>query len=245
MVSGPLASGATLRDRGSFRGIIVSATVVLWMIAVVLLSLGADTRAMSIAVIPPEESDVTVVTGPSTTSGPTTTTTTLPSAATTIPPGCPVPQEASVVFVGTVTDIDVATATFAITQVRYGTLENVVVGANVNVRYGADVKYLDVDETYLVAALIDPASLTLSSTVRDTPELFGGAAVVSAIEQGRCPDLEDAVRTLYPDGSSIDSGVFTPLFDSTWRIVVAIVVPAILGFVLLLALVWIKRGTQK
>ena len=64
MVSGPLASGATLRDRGSFRGIIVSATVVLWMIAVVLLSLGADTRAMSIAVIPPEESDVTVVTGP-------------------------------------------------------------------------------------------------------------------------------------------------------------------------------------
>ena len=211
----------------------------------VIAALGSSAYAGSYSVVPPEESDVTIVTAAPTTSGPSTTTTTLPSAATTIPPGCPVPQEASVVFVGTVSAKDVSTVTYVVDQVRYGTLENVVPGATVNVRYGADVKYLDNDTMYLVAALIDPASLTLSSTVRDTPELFGGAAVASAIEQGRCPDLEDAVRTLLPDGSSIDSGVFTPFFEIPWRIVVAIVVPAILGFVLLLALVWTKRGMQQ
>jgi hypothetical protein len=101
-------------------------------------------------------------------------------------------------------------------QVRYGTLETVVVGAPVGVRYGSDVKYLDVGEQYLVAAVIDPASLQLSSTVRDNPDMFGGAAVAGAVEQGRCPNLEEAIRTLWPDGSSIESGVLTPVFRQ-WR----------------------------
>jgi hypothetical protein len=211
------------------------------LISAVVLAMPQVSRA----VIPPDDSTVTVVTVAPTTSGPSTTTTTLPSAATTIAPGCPVPQEASVVFVGTVSDVDVSTATFVVDQVRYGTLESVVVGATVGVRYGADVKYLEKDTQYLVGAVIDPASLTLSSTVRDTPVLFGGAAVAAAIEQGRCPDLEAAVRTLLPNGSSIESGVLTPFFDSGWRIMIALILPAILGLVLLLALVWIKRGTQQ
>jgi hypothetical protein len=186
-----------------------------------------------------------VVTAAPTTTNSTTTSTTLPSAATTIPPGCPVPQEASVVFLGTATANDVSTVSFVVDQVRYGTLETVVDGGTVSVRYGADVKYVNVGDQYLVAAVIDPASLQLSSTVRDNPDMFGGAAVAGAIEQGRCPNLEEAVRTLWPDGSSLESGVFTPFLESGGSIAIAIVVPAILGFVLLLALVWIKRGMQK
>jgi hypothetical protein len=198
------------------------------------------------AIVPTDDDDsVTVVTTDPRAAGDTTTTSTLPSAATTIPPGCPFPQEASVVFVGTVSLIDVATATFVVDQVRYGTLDTVVVGSSVGVRYGSDVKYLSVGEQYLVGAVIDPASLTLSSTVRDSAELFGGAAVAGAVEQGRCPDLEQAVRTLFPDGSSIESGVLTPFFDNVGRIAIALIFPAILGFVLLLALVWFKRGMQK
>lgn len=195
------------------------------------------------AAIPTEDS-VSVVTATPTTTGSTTTSTTLPSAATTIPPGCPVPQEASVVFLGTATASDVSTVSFVVDQVRYGTLDTVVAGGTVSVRYGSDVKYVNVGDQYLVAAVIDPASLQLSSTVRDNPDMFGGAAVAGAIEQGRCPNLEEAVRTLWPDGSSLESGVFTPLLESGGRIAIAIIVPAILGFVLLLALVWIKRGMQ-
>jgi hypothetical protein len=197
------------------------------------------------AAIPTEDSVSVVTNAPTTTNNSTTTSTTLPSAATTIAPGCPVPQEASVVFLGTVSDSDVSTVTFTVDQVRYGTLETVVVGAPVGVRYGSDVKYLDVGEQYLVAAVIDPASLQLSSTVRDNPDMFGGAAVAGAVEQGRCPNLEEAIRTLWPDGSSIESGVLTPFLDSGGRIAIAIILPAILGFVLLLALVWVKRGMQK
>jgi len=201
---------------------------------------------VSQALIPPEDPDISVVTAPpGSDSGPTTTSTTLPSAATTIPPGCPIPQEASVVFVGTVSAIDVSTATYVVDQVRYGTLETVVVGQPVNVRYGSDAKYVKEGTQYLVGAVIDPASLVLSSTVRDTPAMFGGAAVASAIAQGQCPELEAAVRTLFPDGSSVESGVLTPFFESGWRIAIALILPAILGFVLLLALVWIRRGTQK
>ena len=149
------------------------------------------------------------------------------------------------VFLGTVSSSDVSTVSFVVDQVRYGTLETVVPGATVSVRYGSDVKYLDVGNQYLIGAVIDPASLQLSSTVRDNPDMFGGAAVAGAIEQGRCPALEEAVRTLWPDGSSLESGVLTPLLESGGRIAIAIILPAILGFVLLLALVWIKRGTQK
>jgi hypothetical protein len=195
--------------------------------------------------VTPTEDSVSVVTVAPTTSNSTTTSTTLPSAATTIPPGCPVPQEASVVFLGTVSASDVSTVSFVVDQVRYGTLETVVPGATVGVRYGSDVKYLDVGNQYLVGAVIDPASLQLSSTVRDNPDMFGGAAVAGAIELGRCPALEEAVRTLWPDGSSLESGVLTPLWESGGRIAIAFILPAILGFVLLLALVWIKRGTQK
>lgn len=197
------------------------------------------------AAIPTEDSVSIVTNPPASESDSTTTSTTLPSAATTIPPGCPVPQEASVVFLGTVSNTDVSAVAFVVDQVRYGTLDTVVQGATVNVRYGSDVKYLNIGDQYLVGAVIDPASLQLSSTVRDNPDMFGGAAVAGAIEQGRCPNLEEAVRTLWPDGSSIESGVFTPLLDSGGRIAIAIILPAILGFVLLLALVWIKRGMQK
>jgi hypothetical protein len=212
----------------------------------VMLMMYAMLASQAYAIIPTDDDDdVTVVTGPPEDATDTTTTSTLPSAATTIPPGCPMPQEASVVFVGTVSVIDVATATFVVDQVRYGTLDFVVVGAPVGVRYGSDVKYLDEGVQYLVGAVIDPASLTLSSTVRDSAELFAGAAVAGAVEQGRCPKIEQAVRTLFPDGSSIESGVLTPFFSSAGRIAVALVFPAILGFVLLLALVWLKRGMQK
>jgi len=230
-----VTSAATHRQR--IVGIALAASVVIgtWL---------SITSHSGNAAIPAEDS-VSVVTAAPTTTNSTTTSTTLPSAATTIPPGCPVPQEASVVFLGTATTSDVSTVSFVVDQVRYGTLETVVAGGTVSVRYGADVKYVNVGDQYLVAAVIDPASLQLSSTVRDNPDMFGGAAVAGAIEQGRCPNLEEAVRTLWPDGSSLESGVFTPLLESGGRIAIAIVVPAILGFVLLLALVWIKRGMQR
>lgn len=172
----------------------------------------------------------------------TTTTTAIPSAVTTVPEGCALPPVAQAVFVGRVVSTDPVAAEFEVAQVRAGSLSNNEPGTRVTIRYGSDVKFLDVGKSYLVGVAPDPVTLALSSTVRDRAELFGGAEVAGS--NVRCPRFEAAARTINMDGSSIDTGVFSRLFDEPWRILVALLLPV--GFVLagLFALVWWKRGVR-
>ncbi len=174
----------------------------------------------------------------------TTTTSSLPSAVTTVPEGCALPPSAQAVFVGSVIAKDVSTATFSVLQVRAGTLEGYVDSTNtVMVRYGRDVKYLDKGESYIVGVEQDQVTLKLASTVRDSAELFGGAEVAGS--NTKCPVFEAAARTLNIDGTAINSGLFVKLFDQSWRIVAAIVIPPTLVMFGLFGLVWLRRGTRR
>ena len=179
----------------------------------------------------------------STSSTTTSTTTTVPTAVTTVPEGCALPLVAQAVFIGTVASLDPVAALFTVTQVRAGTLDGYINGNSVEVRYGRDVKYLKKNKTYIVGVALDSVTLKLSSTVRDSNELFGGAEVVGS--NTRCPKFEAAARTLHDDGTSIDSGLFVTIFDQPARLLAALVLPTLLVLLALLALVWFRRGMRR
>jgi hypothetical protein len=182
-------------------------------------------------------------TSTSTSSTTTSTTTTVPTAVTTVPEGCALPVIAQAVFVGTITSVDPVAAVFTVTQVRAGTLDGYINGNSVEVRYGRDVKYLKKNQTYIVGVALDSVTSKLSSTIRDSNELFGGAEVVGS--NVRCPKFEAAARTLHNDGTSIDSGLFVTIFDQPVRLLAALVLPTLLVFLALLALVWFRRGMRR
>lgn len=182
-------------------------------------------------------SSTTVAPLPTTTS---TTTTTLPSAVTTVPQGCALPPQALAVFVGQIASTDPVSAVFSVVQIRAGSLEGYQEGTTVEVRYGSDAKYLTVGETYLVGVAPDPVSSRLSSSIRDSAELFGGAEIAGSNTQ--CPDFEQAARTLTLEGREIQAGLFSQFFDQPWRLALAIVLPPLLVVLALFGLVWFRRG---
>jgi len=186
---------------------------------------------------------VVSTTSTSTSSTTTSTTTTVPTAVTTVPEGCALPLVAQAVFIGTVASLDPVAAVFTVTQVRAGTLDGYINGNSVEVRYGRDVKYLKKNKTYIVGVALDSVTLKLSSTVRDSNELFGGAEVAGS--NVRCPKFDAAARTLHNDGTSIDSGLFVTIFDQPVQLFASLVLPTVLVFLALLALVWFRRGIRR
>lgn len=172
-----------------------------------------------------------------------TTTTSLPVAVTTVPEGCALPPTAQAVFVGTVTSLDPVNAVFAVTQMRAGSLEGFVADDTVQVRYGSDAKYLDVGRTYIVGVEQDSVTLRLRSTLRDQPELFGGAEAAGT--RTRCPRFEAAARTLNTDGSEIATGMFDTFFEEPWRVATAVLLPPALVLCALFALAWFRRGLRR
>lgn len=188
-------------------------------------------------------SSTTSTSSTSTSTTTTSTTTTLPSAVTTVPEGCSLPPTAQAVFTGTVTAVDPVTATFTVGGVRAGSLEGYANGGTVAVRYGADVKFLAVGSEYIVGVALDPVTQQLSSTVRDSADLFGGNEVVGG--GADCPEFEAVARTLEMDGTSIESGVFSNFFGDPLRLLAALVLPFALVLVALLAAVWVRRGLRR
>ena len=154
--------------------------------------------------------------------------TTLPinaSAATTIPAGCAIPMAPQMVFVGELLSIANTTATFRVIQVRAGTASGYINNDTVEVRYGQDTKFLDTGTRYIVGAASDPFSPLLVSKVRENAPLFGGDAVVGLNgSTGSCPNLEDPVRTIFENGTSIDTGVLRPLFENKLLVILAILI---------------------
>jgi hypothetical protein len=173
----------------------------------------------------------------------TTTTTTLPSAVTTVPQGCALAPQALAVFVGEVVSTDPVSAVFLIQQIRAGSLEGYQDGGNVEVRYGSDVKYLDVGTSYIVGVAPDPISSRLSSRVKQSSEIFGGAEIAGS--NTRCPVFEDPVRTLTLDGRAISAGIFTQFFDEPWRLAIAFIAPPLLVLIALFGVVWFRRGVGR
>jgi hypothetical protein len=171
-----------------------------------------------------------------------------PSAVTTIPAGCPTPDKPQMVFIGELISLGNSTAVYQVLQVRAGIPAGYVTGDRVEVRYGQDVKFLEVGTRYLVGAASDTYSPILISKVREEAPLFGGDAVIGVGDAGSCPRVEDPIRTLNEDGSAIDTAVLSPLRDSLSVVVVLLLFAVALSLVLLLAAVLMRtmvRGAAR
>ena len=160
-----------------------------------------------------------------------------------VPVGCPVPDPADVVFVGTMIgkdDVD-QVVRFRIDQLRAGSASPWAIDGLIDIRYGEDYRFLVEDDQYLVGAGFDPVYGALSSTVRPPEPTFGGNDVVgvddSAVE---CPTIDDPVRTLNVDGTSVDSGVLSLITDDRRLLAATLAVPVAIAFAALLAVVVLK-----
>jgi hypothetical protein len=156
-----------------------------------------------------------------------------------IPSGCSAPDMPDVVFVGRIVARDFRTARFQIDQVRAGDETPFASEGLIDVRYGIDVDYLEEGRPYLVAARRDPVLGVLASSIRESPPDFAGDDVISVTESDvSCPVFEDQIRTLLPDGTPVESGVFAPLQGSGIRVLGAVGIPLgiALGVVFVLAM---------
>jgi hypothetical protein len=167
-----------------------------------------------------------------------------------VPAGCPEAERADVAFVGTVVDKDYRTVRYEIDQIRARTAAPWAIDGLIDVRYGSDAKFLDEGGQYLVGASVDPSIGVLASTVRPPEPLFGGNDVIGLNDTAlECREIEGGVRTLHVDGTTVDSGVLSPLVDEKVTVLATIAIPTAIAFGVLLALVllriawrWATRG---
>jgi len=141
-----------------------------------------------------------------------------------------------------------STATFRIIQIRAGIPAGYVTEDVVEVRYGQDAKFLEVGNRYLVGAASDTYSPILISKVREDAPLFGGDAVIGVGDVGTCPRIEDPIRTLNEDGSTIDTAVLSPLRGSLPVFVAVVLFAVALSLVVLVAAVMMRtmvRGAAR
>ena len=166
-----------------------------------------------------------------------------------IPEGCPTPELAEVVFLGTVVDKDYQTARFRIDQLRAGDLQPYAYGGLVDVRYGDDTRFLSEDTQYLIGATAPDGGTTLASRVRVTEPLFAGDDVIGITENEiSCPRLDEPVRTLNTDGTDVDAGVLGPLANSKGDVLRALLLPVAIAMAVIFGLAtlrWILTGMGK
>lgn len=182
-------------------------------------------------------------------SGSTTTSTTQARSTTLIPipAGCDSPAPAQVVFVGQLVDVGErdGMARFELRQIRDGETGGRERSNLLDIRYGDDIRFLDVGNQYLVGAGLDEEG-NLMSKAREEEPLFGGNDIVDVGETDvDCPLLEDPVRTLTVTGRDVETGVLSPLTRSSNRLLRAILLPAAVGvgaIVALAAVRWILTG---
>ncbi|HEY4333624.1 MAG TPA: hypothetical protein VGM78_13675 [Ilumatobacteraceae bacterium] len=156
------------------------------------------------------------------------------------PPGCEKPPVATVVFVGTMIAKDYRIARFQVEQIRAGDASHYISSGLIDIRYDNETQFLSTNTRYLVGAATDGASSVLVSKVRPSKPLFGGNAVIGLTEKNQqCPTVQDPIRTLNLDGSSIPAGLFKALGGKKRAIVLAFAKPiaAVIAIVLALAAV--------
>ena len=159
----------------------------------------------------------------------------------TIPASCVLPTPVRATFVGTLVAADPRTGRFRIDQRRGGTLEGYESTGLVDVLYEEDVRFLALDEQYIVAVGVNAETGALYSKVRDPEPLFGGSQIIGMDAQNEdCPEVEDAVRTLTMDGGPVESGVLAPMKNSSGRVARAILLPFVWVFGGLLGLATLR-----
>ena len=145
-------------------------------------------------------------------------------------------------FVGTAVAKDFEKVRFEIIQLRAGSASGYAIDGLIDVLYLEDAKFLDVDEEYLVGARFDPELGGLFSNVRAPEPLFGGNDVIGLNDTDvECPVIDDPVRTLQPNGESVDSGVVTPLFRDKRLLLATLGVPVAIAFAVVIGLVLLRN----
>jgi len=160
------------------------------------------------------------------------------------PPGCVVPAPALAVFRARVINVDdpPTTAQFRVLSMLAGSLDGQASLNRVLVVYGQEASFLEIGVEYIVGVRLDLDTGRLVSKILRQAPLFGGDAVIGVDDTNlECPRIEDPISTLLSDGSSVDSGVLTPLQDSGSSLVAAIVQPVAIALGVLIALVLIKE----
>ena len=159
-----------------------------------------------------------------------------------VPAGCVAPAVEQVVFIGKLIINDAVTGRYEVEQVLSGSIAGFSVADKIDIRYGDEVRFLDVGQRYIVGAGVDAELGVLASTVRAPAPLFGGNEIAGADDGDvDCPRVDTPVRTLLLDGSSVETGVITPLRDADRRILRAILAPVGAAFLILLGLVILKH----
>lgn len=169
-----------------------------------------------------------------------------PSSLIQIPAGCPLVDPADVAFVGTVLAkdefVEKGTVRWRIDQVRYGNTSPFSVDGVVDVRFGPDSQYIEIDGQYLVSAAFDPSIGTLVSKASPAAPLFGGDAVVGLEDtETVCPVVDDPIQTINVDGTPVETGLFTPLTQDKGLLLATIAVPAAIVGLALIGLVLLRR----
>ena len=154
------------------------------------------------------------------------------------------PAAARAVFVGRLmtTDQPPTTARFRIERMLAGDLDGYSSGNLVDVHYGDETHFLTPGTRYIVGAGVDATTGLLTSTVRAAAPLFGGDAVIGADDSDvQCPRVDDPVRTLEIDGTSVDTGVLTPLQGEGASLLSAFLRPLGVALLVLVLLVLVKH----
>jgi hypothetical protein len=158
-----------------------------------------------------------------------------------VPSGCPAPEREQVVFVGTLTLHDAATARFTIDQLRAGSAEGFSRDGMIDIRYGDEVRFLEPGVQYIVGAAIDVEQRALVSKVREEAPLFGGSEIAGVnATDAVCPVIDDPVRTLRADGGAVETGVLSSLDGSGPMVLRALLQPLAAALAILFGLAALK-----
>ncbi|MEZ5260043.1 MAG: hypothetical protein R2705_25095 [Ilumatobacteraceae bacterium] len=155
-----------------------------------------------------------------------------------MPAGCPLPPAAHAVFTGRLIDEDATTGRFRVIEEIAGSLDGFQASGLVDVVFGEDLRFLELQRTYIVAAGIDDETGRLVSHVAEQPQMFGGNEVVGADDlRENCPSYADPLISQNGDGTPIETGVIAPLLEEKGRILRSFLLPAGVAFAVLVVLV--------
>ncbi len=160
-----------------------------------------------------------------------------------LPEGCDQPVLPHVVFTGEAIDKDDRTVRYRVDRIRAGEIEPFGVDDVVDIRYGLDAQYIEVGETYLVSAMVEPILGFLISYADDPIEHFGGDQVIGISETDlKCPSMGNMAITLWPDGSSLETGALKPLSEARPQLIAAVAVPILVALGAIFVLAALRLG---
>jgi hypothetical protein len=162
-----------------------------------------------------------------------------------VPVGCEPWLLADIVFVGTVVARDSKTVRFVDITVRSGDPNLISDGGTVDIRFGYDAQYMTEGDAYLVGAYQHPDLGILVSKLSEAPVDFAGDEIVGVSENDVvCPEAEDPIMTLTPDGTPVEYSIIDPMLSERSSIVGALLVPFTIALVVIFLLAMLRLSSQ-